>query len=115
MKKVYGKNIRDLGFVNNLHEIIFASDLIVSLGGKSTIDESKSFGTPGIFIPIKNHFEQEDNAMREGFSHEDVNKLDSLISEKLGEKRKPKSYDGSKKAAEIIKDIFPKWNLDCII
>ena len=46
--------------------------------------------------------------MREGFSHEDVNKLDSLISEKLGEKRKPKSYDGAKKAAEIIKHIFPK-------
>ena len=108
LKKDYRKNIRNLGFVNNLHEIIFASDLIVSLGGKSTIDESKSYGTPGIFIPIKNHFEQEDNAMREGFSHEDVNKLDSLISEKLGEKRKPKSYDGAKKAAEIIKDIFPK-------
>jgi len=108
LKKDYRENIQNLGFVNNLHEIIFASDLIVSLGGKSTIDESKSYGTPGIFIPIKNHFEQEDNAMREGFSYEDVNKLDSLISEKLGEKRKPKSYDGAKKAAEIIKDIFPK-------
>ena len=62
LKKDYQKNIRNLGFVNNLHEIIFASDLIVSLGGKSTIDESKSYGTPGIFIPIKNHFEQENNA-----------------------------------------------------
>ncbi len=108
LKKDYGKNVRSLGFINNLHEIIFASDLIISLAGKSTIDESKSCGTPGIFIPIKNHFEQEDNAKEEGFSYNDVNKLDSLISQKLEEKRNPQNYDGAKKAAEIIKNIFLK-------
>jgi UDP-N-acetylglucosamine--N-acetylmuramyl-(pentapeptide) pyrophosphoryl-undecaprenol N-acetylglucosamine transferase len=36
LKKDYGKNVRSLGFVNNLHEIIFAADLIISLAGKST-------------------------------------------------------------------------------
>ncbi len=108
LKKDYGKNVRSLGFVNNLHEIIFAADLIISLAGKSTIDESKSYGTPGIFIPIKNHFEQEDNAKDEGFSYNDINRLDSLISLKLEEKRNPQNYDGAKKAAEIIKNIFPK-------
>ncbi len=97
------KNVRNLGFVNNLHEIIFAADLIVSLAGKSTIDESKAYGTPGIFIPIKNHFEQEDNAKEEGFSYEDINRLDSLINKKLEEKRNPHNYDGAKKAADIIK------------
>ncbi len=108
LKKDYGKNIRNLGFVNNLHEIIYAADLIISLAGKSTIDESKSYGTPGIFIPIKNHFEQEDNAKDEGFSYNDINRLDSLISQKLEEKRNPQNYDGAKKAAEIIKNIFLK-------
>ena len=102
----YSKRFRNLGFVNNLHEIIFAADLVVSLAGKSTIDEAKSFGTPGIFIPIKNHFEQEDNAKDEGFSYEDVNRLDSLISEKLGEKRNPKNYQGAKEAAQIIKNFI---------
>ena len=106
LKKETGKNIRNLGFVNNLHEIIFAADLIISLAGKSTIDESKSYGTPGIFIPIKNHFEQEDNARDEGFSYNDINRLDDLISQKLEEKRNPQNYDGAKKAAEIIKNIF---------
>lgn len=106
LKKDYGKNIRNLGFINNLHEIIFAADLIISLAGKSTIDESKSYGTPGIFIPIKNHFEQEDNARDEGFSYNDINRLDTLISQKLEEKRNPQNYDGAKKAAEIIKKIF---------
>ncbi|HEY7367860.1 MAG TPA: glycosyltransferase, partial [Nitrosopumilaceae archaeon] len=103
-----GKNIRNLGFVNNLHEIIFAADLIISLAGKSTIDESKAYGTPGIFIPIKNHFEQEDNAKEEGFSFEDINRLDSLIWKKLDEKRNPQNYNGAKKAAEIIKNVFSK-------
>jgi UDP-N-acetylglucosamine--N-acetylmuramyl-(pentapeptide) pyrophosphoryl-undecaprenol N-acetylglucosamine transferase len=97
-----------LGFVTNLHEIIYASDLVISLAGKSTIDESKAYGTPGIFIPIKNHFEQQDNAKAEGFSFEDVNGLDSLIWKKLEEKRNPKNYNGAKKAAEIIKNVISK-------
>ena len=108
LKKNYGKNIRNFGFVNNLHEIIFAADLIISLGGRTTIDESKSYGTPGIFIPIKNHFEQENNALREGFSHDDINNLDKLISEKLVEKRNPKNFDGAKKAADIINNALLK-------
>lgn len=105
LKKDFGKNIRNFGFVNNLHEIIFAADLIISLAGKSTIDESKSYGTPGIFIPIKNHFEQEDNAKVEGFSYNDINRLESLISQKLEEGRNPQNYEGAKKSAEIIKNI----------
>jgi len=80
-------NVRNLGFVDNLHELIFASDLIISLAGKSTIDEAKAYGTPGIFIPIKGHFEQEDNAKTEGFVFEDINRLETLISEKLEQKR----------------------------
>ena len=96
------ENIRNLGFVNNLHEIIYASDLVVSLAGKSTIDESKAYGTPGIFIPIKNHFEQEDNARQEGYSFDDVFRLESLISEKLESKRTPLHTEGAKKASQII-------------
>ena len=108
LEKDYGKNVRSLGFVNNLHEIIFAADLIISLAGKSTIDESKSYGTPGIFIPIKNHFEQEDNAKNEGFSYNDISRLDSLIFQKLQERRNPQNYDGANKAAKIIRNVFPK-------
>ncbi|MFM8659506.1 MAG: glycosyltransferase [Candidatus Nitrosotenuis sp.] len=96
------KDIRNLGFVNNLHEIIYASDLVISLAGKSTIDESKAYGTPGIFIPIKGHFEQEDNAKSEGYSFDDIFKLDSLIPQKIESKRTPTKTDGAKKAAEII-------------
>jgi UDP-N-acetylglucosamine--N-acetylmuramyl-(pentapeptide) pyrophosphoryl-undecaprenol N-acetylglucosamine transferase len=98
------QNTRNFGFVKNLHEIIYASDLVVSLAGKSTIDESKAYGTPGIFIPIKNHFEQEDNARHEGYAFDDVFRLKSLISEKLQSKREPVQADGAKKAYEIIRE-----------
>jgi len=104
--KNYGENIRNFGFVNNLHEIIYASDVVVSLAGATTISESKTYGTPGIFIPIKNHFEQEDNAKDEGFSYDDLNNLDSLIHQKLDESRNPQNNEGAKKAAEIINSVI---------
>ena len=99
-------NVKNLGFIDNLHEIIYASDLIISLAGKSTIDEANAYGTPGIFIPIKGHFEQEDNARNEGFIFEDINRLDKLILEKLEQKRNKINTEGAKLASEIIKKII---------
>ena len=100
------ENVRNLGFVDNLHELIFAADLLISLAGKSTIDEANSYGTPAIFIPIKGHFEQEDNAKEQGFVFDDIKRLDVLILEKLDQKRKPTSMDGAKNAANIIKKLM---------
>ena len=100
------KGIRNLGFVNNLHEIIFASDLVISLAGKSTIDESRHYGTPGIFIPIKGHFEQEENARELGYTHDDIFNLDKLIQEKIDERRNPQPFDGAKKASDLIKNFL---------
>ena len=96
------ENVKNLGFVDNLHELIFAADVIVSLAGKSTIDEAKAYGTPAIFIPIKGHFEQEDNANELGFVFEDINRLQELILEKLEEKRIQVNTVSAKIAAEII-------------
>jgi len=100
------KNVRNLGFVDNLHELIFAADLLISLAGKSTIDEANAYGTPAIFIPIKGHFEQEDNAKEEGFVFDDIKRLDVLILEKLEEKRNQVNTDGAKKASNIIRKLM---------
>jgi len=97
------ENVKNLGFVDNLHEIIFAADLIISLAGKSTIDEANAYGTPAIFIPIKGHFEQEDNAKEQGFVFEDIHRLEELIVNRLEEKRTPINTDGAKIASDIIK------------
>jgi len=98
--------VRNLGFVKNLHEIIFASDLLISLAGKSTIDEALAYGTPAIFIPIKDHFEQEDNAKEIGFKFEDIYRLEELVEEKLQEKRNPSRTNGARKAREIILEVI---------
>jgi UDP-N-acetylglucosamine--N-acetylmuramyl-(pentapeptide) pyrophosphoryl-undecaprenol N-acetylglucosamine transferase len=93
---------RNLGFVDNLHELIFAADLVVSLAGRSTIDESVAFGTPGIFIPIRGHFEQEEGAARLGYEYDDINRLEVLIEEKLGNRNDAADAKGAERAAKII-------------
>ena len=100
-----------MGFVENLHEIIFAADLVISLAGKSTIDESVVYGTPGIFIPIKNHFEQEDNAKEMGFNFEDIFDLENLIRQNINKDRNEQQQNGVDTAGmEITKILFEKNN-----
>ncbi len=96
------RGARDIGFVDNLHEYVFAADALVSLAGRSTIDEANAYGTPGVFIPIRGHFEQEDNARREGFSFGDVDRLADLVSERLGRGRRPARGGGAAEAGRII-------------
>jgi UDP-N-acetylglucosamine--N-acetylmuramyl-(pentapeptide) pyrophosphoryl-undecaprenol N-acetylglucosamine transferase len=103
--KIYNDRMQNLGFVNNLHEIVYAADLIISLAGKSTIDESKCYGTPGIFIPIKGHFEQEENAKNVGYSFDDLFRLEFLIPEKINEKRIQVNFDGAQTAANLIREL----------
>lgn len=97
---------RNLGFVENLHELIYAADLVISLAGRSTMDESIAYGTPGIFIPIKGHFEQEEGAARLGYKPDDVLRLESLIEEKIGRRSTAVNAAGAEKAAKIISQFF---------
>ena len=110
--KKFSESINNLGFVKNLHEIIFASDLVISLAGKSTIDESLVYGTPGIFIPIKDHFEQEDNAKEMGFNFEDIFNLENLIKEKLNKNRNERQQNGVNLAGMEISKILSNKNND---
>ena len=112
INKKFSDDVRNLGFVSNLHEIIFAADLVISLAGKSTIDESIVYGTPGIFIPIKGHFEQEDNAKEIGFKFEDIFNLENLIVEKLNKNRNEQQQNGVNLAGMEISKILFKENND---
>jgi UDP-N-acetylglucosamine--N-acetylmuramyl-(pentapeptide) pyrophosphoryl-undecaprenol N-acetylglucosamine transferase len=67
------------------------------------MDESIVYGTPGIFIPIKNHFEQEDCAKRLGYKYEDIFKIERFIEEKLDSPaRAITQANGAEKAAKLI-------------
>ena len=112
INKKFSDDVRNLGFVSNLHEIIFAADLVISLAGKSTIDESIVYGTPGIFIPIKGHIEQEDNAKEIGFKFEDIFNLENLIGEKLNKNRNEQQQNGVNLAGMEISKILFKENND---
>ena len=112
INKKFSDDVRNLGFVSNLHEIIFAADLVISLAGKSTIDESIVYGTPGIFIPIKGHFEQEDNAKEIGFKFEDIFNLKNLIEEKLNKNRNERQQNGVNLAGMEISKILLNKNND---
>jgi UDP-N-acetylglucosamine--N-acetylmuramyl-(pentapeptide) pyrophosphoryl-undecaprenol N-acetylglucosamine transferase len=102
-KLAYSSDFRNVGLVNNLHEYIYASDLVISLAGRSTMDESMVYGIPGIFIPIKNHFEQEDCAKRLGYKYEDIFKIERFIEEKLDSpSRGITQANGAEKAAKLI-------------
>lgn len=74
-----GHGARRIGAVPNLHEYVYAADAVVSLAGRSTMDECGQYGTPGVFIPVRGHFEQEDNAAAGGFAHSDVRRLGPLV------------------------------------
>jgi len=97
-------DFRNIGFVDNLHEYIYASDLVISLAGRSTMDESMAYGVPGIFIPIKNHFEQEECAKRLGYNYRDISRIDTLIEEKLSSEGNTigNNNNGAEKAAKLI-------------
>ena len=112
INKKFSDDVRNLGFVSNLHEMIFAADLVISLAGKSTIDESIVYGTPGIFIPIKGHFEQEDNAKEIGFKFEDIFNLKNLIEEKLNKNRNEQQQNGVNLAGMEISKILLNKNND---
>ena len=65
------------------------------------MDESIAYGVPGIFIPIKNHFEQEEGAKRLGYTYKDIRRIDTLIEEKLDSQRNiMANTSGADKAAK---------------
>lgn len=102
-------NCRYIGLQNNGHEYVYASDLIISLAGKSTIDESIVYGTPGIFIPIKDHFEQEQRAKSLGFHYNDVYRLEELLETNLSHtinKRLKRVENRVSEAAKIIYQVM---------
>lgn len=88
--------------VTDLHEMIYAADVVVSLAGRSTMDEAAFYGTPGIFIPISGHFEQEDNARQLGYVHADIHRIHEIIQEKIRQPRMQTTANGALRAAQLI-------------
>lgn len=101
--------MRSLGFRADVHELVLAADAVVSLAGRSTIDEARAAGTPGVFIPVGGHFEQEANARAEGFGRADAGRLAELVRGALRRGRGPGAPGGAPgagRAAGIIRGVL---------
>ena len=99
------ERVRFLGLYRDNQNLVAAADLVISTAGKSTIDEAVSFGTPIIALPIKNHFEQEQNAASLGFTYDDKSRLVELLPKFLGKKSAPRNYDGAGSIARYLQKI----------
>ncbi len=106
--KMAGDRLYDLGVVSDSQNLVAAADVVVSLAGKSTIDEATYYGTPVIAIPLKNHAEQERNAAALGFSAEDRDNIPALVAERVGRRRLAQTSDGVRKAVDLIKSALPR-------
>ena len=100
--KISGEKVYDLGVVTDNQNLVACSDVVVSMAGKSTIDEASAAGVPIVAIPIKHHAEQERNASPLGYSSGDSARLAELVREKLGRREPPREFDGERKAADAI-------------
>jgi len=101
------EGVKYVVYTKNLHEMIYACDLLMSLAGRSTIDEAMAYGTPAIFIPIKKHFEQEENAKQCGFRFEDLYRLEELMLEKLnGDRSRMATKNGADIASNLILNLL---------
>ena len=101
------EGVKYLDYARNLHEMIYACDLLISLAGRSTIDEAMAYGTPAIFIPIKKHFEQEENAKQCGFRFDDLHRLEELMLEKLnGDRSRMAIRNGANRASNLILNLL---------
>jgi len=89
-------------FVRALQDWILAADVVVTLAGRTTIDEARAAGTPFVAIPIRDHFEQEQTARRYGFSFADLRRLSELLETKLSEPRRPIPVKGAERAVDAI-------------
>ena len=100
--KFTGDRVYDLGVVKDNQDLVACADLVVSLAGKSTIDEAAAAGTPIITIPILYHAEQERNASSLGFSRGDLGSLADLVKGRIGRRLPPRRFDGEARAAAAI-------------
>ena len=101
-QKIDGKGIYDLGVIPDNQNLVAAAELVVSMAGKSTIDEAAAAGTPIIVIPIRHHAEQERNAAALGYSSEDVWRLPELVREMFGKRQPPRRFSGEVEACRAI-------------
>ncbi len=105
-------------FVPDLPRHLAAADLAIVQGGLTTCMELTATGTPFIYVPIRNHFEQNfhvrhrleryNAGKRMSYEEADPDTLSAAIIEVLGTNRafRPVETDGAVRAASMISELL---------
>jgi len=105
-------------FVPDLPRHLAAADLAIVQGGLTTCMELTASGTPFIYVPIRNHFEQNfhvrhrleryNAGRRLGYEQTDPDTLATAMADVLGTNQafRPVETDGAARAAAMIADLL---------
>lgn len=106
------------GFVSDLDKHLAVCDLAVVQGGLTTTMELAAAGTPFLYFPLKNHFEQNYHVAHRLdqyqagrkmiFDESDPDKIAAAMVEEINAKRayRPVEADGAARAAKMLSDLF---------
>jgi UDP-N-acetylglucosamine--N-acetylmuramyl-(pentapeptide) pyrophosphoryl-undecaprenol N-acetylglucosamine transferase len=90
------------GFIPNLHDMVLAADLVITLAGQATLNEALAAGTPVIAIPPEGHADQEANARALGYRPDDLHRLRELIPDALAKGRRPPWAGACASAVDLL-------------
>ena len=106
------------GYVPDLHRHLAACDLAVVQGGLTTCMELTASGRPFVYVPLRNHFEQQlhvpHRLCRHGagrrldFADTDPDHLAEVIAEEIGRPvtYRPVETDGASRAAAMLAELL---------
>ncbi|MDG4826612.1 alpha/beta fold hydrolase [Asanoa sp. WMMD1127] len=104
------------GYVHRLHRLLAACDLAITHGGLTTTMTLTAHRRPFLYIPLRNHFEQNVHvrhrlaAYRAGryVDYGQTDDLAALIAEELGRPvdYRPVETDGADRAAALLAELF---------
>ncbi len=113
------RGVRIRGFVPDLTDYLAACDLAVVQGGLSTCMELTAAGTPFVYVPLENHFEQNFHVRHRLERYDagrvmryseltDPDRLAATIAEELSAQKKfrPVETDGAAKAAAMLAELL---------
>ena len=104
--RLSAEGVYDLGVVPDNQDLVRCADLVITMAGKSTIDEAAAAGTPAIAIPIRHHAEQERNASGLGCGPGDSERLGELVAQRIGKRSPPRAFGGGTTAAGLIEALL---------
>ncbi|GIF67627.1 hypothetical protein Ais01nite_56620 [Asanoa ishikariensis] len=106
------------GYVHGLHRLLAACDLAITHGGLTTTMTLTAHRRPFLYVPLRNHFEQNRHVRHRlaaygagthvDYGQTDPDHLAALVAENIGRRvaYRPVETDGAQRAAALLAELF---------